>query len=358
MHRTPSSLRGRLDTNNLRTSETKIMNQSMINFDEFGCQIGTMPFTYLGLPLGITKPQIHDLLPLVCRLERKLTSSSSFLPQGAMLQLINSALASMPLHYLCTLSLPPGVTKQFDRILRQCLWRDFYGEPKQSLAAWSMVCRPKKCGGLGIVDFQKQNAALLIKFLDKFYYKVDIPWVHLIWYEYYLDTVPHWEKLKGSFWWRDVFKQVDNYRGVTSINIGRGDTALFWSGSWLLDGCHTPLRDRFPWLFTFVLDEGLSAAQVYNKEDFSSLFYLPLSREAFDEYSQLQQMMSSNGISDQPDEWVCCWGGRYTSAKFYKHIHSHVNVLKVFHWLWKSSCVMSAKFFAWLVLQDHLNTCD
>jgi hypothetical protein len=174
--------------------------------DEFGCQIGTMPFTYLGLPLGITKPQIHDLLPLVCRLERKLTSSSSFLPQGAMLQLINSALASMPLHYLCTLSLPPGVTKQFDRILRQCLWRDFYGEPKQSLAAWSMVCRPKKCGGLGIVDFQKQNAALLIKFLDKFYNKVDIPWVHLIWSEYYLDTVPHWEKLKGYFWWRDMLK--------------------------------------------------------------------------------------------------------------------------------------------------------
>jgi hypothetical protein len=32
MHRTPSSLRGRLDTNNLRTSETIIMNQLMINF--------------------------------------------------------------------------------------------------------------------------------------------------------------------------------------------------------------------------------------------------------------------------------------------------------------------------------------
>jgi hypothetical protein len=32
MHRTPLSLRGRLDTNNLRTSEIKIMNQSMINF--------------------------------------------------------------------------------------------------------------------------------------------------------------------------------------------------------------------------------------------------------------------------------------------------------------------------------------
>jgi hypothetical protein len=39
--------------------------------------------------------------------------------------------------------------------------------------------------------------------------------------------VPHWKKLKGSFWWGDVLKQVDNDRGVTSIKIGIGDTALF-----------------------------------------------------------------------------------------------------------------------------------
>jgi hypothetical protein len=134
---------------------------------EFGCQVGSMPFTCLGLPLGTTKPLINDLLPLVSRLERKLSSSSCFLPQGARLQLINSALASMPLHFLCTLRLPPSLTKQFDRLICQCLWRDYSGEPKQSLAAWDLVCKPKKCGGLGVVDFQKQNAVLLIKFLDK-----------------------------------------------------------------------------------------------------------------------------------------------------------------------------------------------
>jgi hypothetical protein len=66
------------------------------------------------------------------------------------------------------LQLCPGLTKQFDRILRQCLWRDKFDEPKQSLAAWDMVCKPKQCGGLGIIDFQKQNAVVLIKFLDNF----------------------------------------------------------------------------------------------------------------------------------------------------------------------------------------------
>jgi hypothetical protein len=76
--------------------------------DEFGCQIGSMPFNYLGLPLGRTKPQIQDLMPLVCRLERKLTSSYSFLPQGARLQLIHLALASMPLVFCALCSCPWG----------------------------------------------------------------------------------------------------------------------------------------------------------------------------------------------------------------------------------------------------------
>jgi hypothetical protein len=180
----------------------------------FDCQVGKMPFTYLGLPVGTTKPTITKLSPLVCRLERKLSSSSSFLPQGARLQLINSTLASMPLHFLCSLQLPIGLTNQLDRILRQCVWTDKDGMPKQSLAAWELVCKPKLKGGLGIVNFQKQNAALLIKFLDKFYNKNALPWVDLIWFAHYQGKVPHEEKLCGSFWWRDIMKHVDNFRGV------------------------------------------------------------------------------------------------------------------------------------------------
>jgi hypothetical protein len=188
--------------------------------NKFGCQVRTMPFTYLGLPFGTTKPTIAELSPLVCRLERKLTASSSFLSQGARLQLINSALASMPLNFLCTLQLPPDQTKQLDRILRHCLWRDQEGQPKQSLAAWEMICKPKLKGGLGIVNFQKQNVALLLKFLDKFYNKKDVPWVQLVWSDHYQGKIPHEEKLCGSFWWRDIMKQVDNFRGVSVITVG------------------------------------------------------------------------------------------------------------------------------------------
>jgi hypothetical protein len=51
----------------------------------FGCQIGTPPFTYLGLSVGTTRPSIQDLSPIVHRLERRLTSTSCFLTQGGRL---------------------------------------------------------------------------------------------------------------------------------------------------------------------------------------------------------------------------------------------------------------------------------
>jgi hypothetical protein len=217
---------------------------------------------------------------------------------------------------------------------------------------------PKKYGGLGVVDFQKHNAALLIKFLDKFYNKFDLPWVHLLWSEYYVGSVPHAENLKGSFWWRDVLKQVDNFRGVSSVSMGPGDTFLFWQDNWKVNGSSIPLKDRFPRLYSFVLDDHLSAAQVYGMHNISTMFYLPLSTAAFEELNLVQSLMVEHTVSAQKDEWSYTWGSKYKASKFYAHIHSHITVPKAYHWVWKSCCRMTTKVFAWLILKYRLNTRD
>ena len=56
---------------------------------------------------------------------------------------------------------------------------------KPSKAAWELVCLPKDEGGLGVLNLQTHNEALLLKNLHKFYNKFDIPWVNLIWERYY-----------------------------------------------------------------------------------------------------------------------------------------------------------------------------
>lgn len=79
-----------------------------------GCKVGSMPFNYLGLPMGTTIPKVIDFAPLVDRVERRLTISSAFLPQGGKLTLINYVLSIILTYYMCSLELSLTVIKAID----------------------------------------------------------------------------------------------------------------------------------------------------------------------------------------------------------------------------------------------------
>ena len=89
----------------------------------FNCQKGTLPFTYLGLPLGINKPNIEDFLPLFQRIERRLTSTSSILCQGGKLEMVNTVLSSSVVFQISSLKLHKGVIKQLDKYRKHYLWK-------------------------------------------------------------------------------------------------------------------------------------------------------------------------------------------------------------------------------------------
>jgi hypothetical protein len=89
----------------------------------FHCKVGNMPFTYLGLPLGLKKPKLGAFLPLIQKIERRLTSTSIFLSQAGRLQMVNAVFSSLPTYFTCTLKLPKTVIKQIDKFRRHCLWR-------------------------------------------------------------------------------------------------------------------------------------------------------------------------------------------------------------------------------------------
>jgi hypothetical protein len=157
----------------------------------FDCKVEALPFTYLGLPLGTTKPLVKDFA-LVCRVERRMSASSTFLSYLGRLQLVNSVLSSLLTYFMCTIKLPKMVIEAIDKIRKNCLWRGNAIDAKgYNLAAWPTVTVPKDKEDLGVRDLYLQNEALLIKQLDKFYNKRDVPWVHLIWNSYYIGKVPH-----------------------------------------------------------------------------------------------------------------------------------------------------------------------
>jgi len=96
-----------------------------------------------------------------------------------------------------------------------------------------MGCIPKEDGGLGVIDLEKQNEALLMKNLDKFFNRKDTPWVSLIWEKYYKNgKLPNSTK-KGSFWWRDILKLLPTFKSFSTIHIQDGNTCLFWTDKWL-----------------------------------------------------------------------------------------------------------------------------
>jgi hypothetical protein len=68
----------------------------------FGCSIGTLPFTYLGLPLSLTKLLVADFWPLVSKCERRLSVVSSFLSQAGRLQMTNVVISALPTYTMCT----------------------------------------------------------------------------------------------------------------------------------------------------------------------------------------------------------------------------------------------------------------
>lgn len=179
---------------------------------------------------------------------------------------------------MCTLRLSKKVISHIDKARRHCLWRKSSNitEKSQSLASWNLVCKPKDKGGLGIIDLEYQNIALLTKHLDKFYNKHNLPWVKLIWRKYYLnaDLPPHAHTEKWSFWWKDIFRLIPLFRAITITKINSGDTTVFWKNDW--NGTGNSLAERFTTLFSFSRNEDISVFGFLNDQSLQKLFHLPL----------------------------------------------------------------------------------
>lgn len=89
----------------------------------FKCNIGTLLFTYLGLPMGMTKPNLSSFVPLIQKIEKRLSSTSMFLSLVGRLQMVNSVFSSLPTYSLCTLIISKAIIAQIDKYKKHYLQR-------------------------------------------------------------------------------------------------------------------------------------------------------------------------------------------------------------------------------------------
>lgn len=152
---------------------------------------------------------------------------------------------------------------------------------KVAKAACPLVYTSKEEGGLGILNLQTQNEALVLKHLHKIFNKCDLPWVKLIWDKRYRDgKLPSPSLLKGSFWWKDALKLLKKCKGLASVTIFNGQTCLLWDDLW--NGKVRKLIS--PELHSFAKNKAISLAKALHNENLLELFHLPLSVEAHSQF--------------------------------------------------------------------------
>ena len=131
---------------------------------ELGCKVGSLPSTYLGLPLGTPHKSVVVWDGAEERMRKRLALwKRQFISEGGRITIIQSTLASMPIYLMSLMCIPSVVRLRLEKIQRDFLWGGGALEKRPHLVKWDVVCSHKMKGGLGIRNFSILNRAFLCK---------------------------------------------------------------------------------------------------------------------------------------------------------------------------------------------------
>ena len=309
---------------------------------EMACPISYFPVKYLGLPLSLRKPSTVDLLPLVDKLERKLSTwLGSMLSLGDRLALCRHVLCAMPIHILIAIAVNKSILARVNRIIWSFLWvgrKDARGG--QCRVNWARVCRPTFLGGLGIRDLQRAGVALRTRWLWLQRTDASRPWSHL--------RLPH----------DPAASQI--FRASTSWEVRDGRTCRFWTDPWI-DGKAIP--ELAPLVFSLVsrrhrrdrtVAEGLPG-RAWVRDIAGAL-----GPAALIQYIELWRMLQNATLSAGPDvlRWKWTESGVYSAKSCYLALFHGSTTDASWKLTWKTWAPLRIKIFIWLALQDRCWTAD
>ena len=129
-----------------------------------GFNIGSLPFTYLGVPIFRGKPKTIHLQPYVDKVKTKLSSwKASLLSIAGRVQLVKSVAQSILLHCVSIYSWPVKLIKDVERWMRNFIWSGDVNQRKLVTVPWKKVCSPLNEGGLGIRSLSSINEGANLK---------------------------------------------------------------------------------------------------------------------------------------------------------------------------------------------------
>ncbi|GJQ98225.1 putative RNA-directed DNA polymerase, eukaryota, reverse transcriptase zinc-binding domain protein [Tanacetum coccineum] len=145
-----------------------------------GCSAGTLPLTYLSLPICSNMSLIVNWKPLFDKFRLKL---SNLLSYGGRLTLIKAALGSLGIYFFSLFKAPVAVLKALESARASFFFLTGGGSTdskKLSWVKWSNVFASLDKGGLAIGSLNSFNLALLHKWRWRFFASPDSLWLKLL----------------------------------------------------------------------------------------------------------------------------------------------------------------------------------
>jgi hypothetical protein len=149
---------------------------------------------------------------------------------------------------------------------------------------------------------------------------------------------------------------VDEFRELTSCSVHKGNSISLWYDKW---DNNSKKETQYPRLLSFAKNDKINMLEAIGFEDLYDLFHLPLSIEAHQEFRSL--LLDLNGLSnsDLNDVWHFNESDVFFSTKkVYRALIGNHEVAKPILDIWKTCNIPRQKFFAWLLMNNRLNTKD
>jgi hypothetical protein len=324
----------------------------------FGCDIGSLPFRYLGIPIHFRKLKNGEWKPVEDRFEKKLSSwIGKLLSYGDRLILINSVLTSLPMFMLSFLEIPVGVRKRLDFFRSRFFWQSDGHKKKYRLTKWNVICRPKEQGGLGVEVLELKNKSLLSKWLYKIMNEEGV-WQEILQNKYLKTKTLSQVSAKptDSPIWKGLMYVKDEFFSRGTMVIGNGQKTRFWEDIWLGD---TPLKDQYPMLYNIVNHTNVTVAQALASNALNIGFRRVLTTYKWDRWVDLVTRVMSVQRTDSEDtfRWNLTNSGSFTVKSMYLDLlNDHTMYLKKY--IWKIKVPLKIRIFIWFFHKKVIFTKD
>ncbi|RVW64332.1 putative ribonuclease H protein [Vitis vinifera] len=298
---------------------------------DFGCKVGSLPSTYLGLPLGAPFKSMAVWDGVEERFSKRLTMwKRQYLSKGGRATLIRSTLSNLPIYYMSVLRLPSSVRRRLEQIQKDFLWGGGSLERKPHLVRWKVVCLSKKKGGLGIKCLAILNKVLLSKRNWRFANEREALWNQVIRGKYGED--------RGGWCTRECWQWKE---------------VRFWRDRWCGDA---PLCESFPSLYALSIEKEAWVADVWDplvqggRGGWNPCFSRALNDWEVEEAELFLGCLHGKRVLGDVDDkaiWTETKSGIFSAESLYLALKEDCPISFPSSCIWKAWVQPKISFFAW-----------